>query len=90
MRLFKLFLLIAVFVLHSVAGAAASVRTCCGGEMGDCTVLQCAAMGCMAEQPPLHIAPPAPALPILAQPVPVAAILPLLPAPPRDIWRPPD
>lgn len=90
MRLFKYFLLIAVFVLHSVAGAAASVHTCCGGGMDDCTVVQCAAMGCMAQQPPAHLARPLPALPLLKQPAPDGAVQAPLPAPVQEIWCPPD
>ncbi|GAB2857017.1 hypothetical protein GCM10027277_26780 [Pseudoduganella ginsengisoli] len=90
MRLFKCFLLIAVFVLHSVAGAAASVHTCCGGGMDDCTVAQCAAMGCLAQQPPLLTAPPLPVLPVVKQPAPQGMIDTPSPAPVQEIWCPPD
>ncbi len=89
MRLLKFFLLIAVFMLHSIAGAAQSVHTCCGA-MDDCTVAQCAAMGCAAQQPPLLTAPPIPALPGMKQPAPVGAVAAPLPAPVQDIWCPPD
>jgi len=90
MRLLKFLLLIAVFVLHSVAGAAASVQTCCGGGMDDCTVAQCAAMGCLAQQPPAHTAARLPALPVMKQPAPPGLIAAWLPEPVQEIWCPPD
>lgn len=90
MRLFKYLLLIAVFVLHSVAGAADSVHTCCGGGMDDCTVVQCAAMGCMGQQLPALTAPPSPVLPVMKQPAPHGVIQAPLPAPVQEIWCPPD
>ena len=90
MALFKILLLIVFFVLHAVAGAAESVHTCCGGGMEDCTVVQCATMGCLAQQPPVHTASPLPPLPILKQPAPAGAIPALLPAPVQEIWCPPD
>lgn len=89
MALFKTLLLIAVFVLHSIAGAAESVHTCCGG-MDDCTVVQCAAMGCLAQQPPAHASPSLPPLPVLEQPAPLGALQAALPAPVQEIWCPPD
>lgn len=90
MRLFKSLLLITLFVLHAVAGAAASVQTCCGGGMDDCTVVQCAAMGCMAQQPPVLAAAPLPALPVMKQPAPASALQARLPEPVQEIWCPPD
>lgn len=89
MRTFRLLLIALVFLLHSAAGMAASVRTCCMDA--HCPVADCMAMGCIAD--------PLPPAAIGASPqhrvAPMRA--PALPAEPawfesrvEDIWTPPD
>lgn len=88
MRYLRLFLVALVFLLQASSSAAGSVHSCCD-EM-DCGVVQCAAMGCLTEQPPqfaaLIIAPPT-----IAKPIgPATELVWYLPQRISEVWCPPD
>lgn len=89
MRTFRLLVIALVFLLHSAAGMAASVRICCLDA--HCPVAECVAMGCIAD--PL---PPAAVGAALQTAVSIMreTTMPDDPArgacPVEEIWTPPD
>jgi hypothetical protein len=88
MRRLRLLLLALLFVLSTIASAAASVHTCCATP--DCDIAHCIDMGC------------APSLPVFAADMPKAAavadavqsyfVRPILRPrnPLEEVWIPPD
>lgn len=89
MRTFRLLLIALVFLLHSGAGMASSVRICCMDA--HCPVADCVAMGCIATpSPPAAVAAtPQTRVSPIREPV-INTELARLPSRVEDIWTPPD
>jgi hypothetical protein len=88
MRTFRNLLIALLFLLGSTAALATSYGSCCHRD--DCTVVQCAAAGCLSAAPLLAVDTPRSLLLVPSSGAVAGPVQSMGPLVYRDIWTPPD